>query len=79
MITHVIPLFHTGHESPESLRIDFFYIRGGGGIREVSLFFSPIVMIYESVPIQIRCRYEYSGGIGSIWLESRKNSPRLAK
>ena len=25
---HVIPLFHTGHESPESPRIDFFLIRG---------------------------------------------------
>ena len=24
----VIPLFHTGHESPESPRIDFFLIRG---------------------------------------------------
>ena len=61
----LIPLFHTGHESPESPRIDFFLIRGGGGggrgIREVSLFFSPIVMSYESFPIQIRCRYEYSG------------------
>ena len=35
---------------------------GGGGIREVSLNkISPIVMFYESVPIQIRCRYEYSG------------------
>ena len=32
-----------------------------GGIREVSFFSSPIVMLYESVPIQIRCRYEYSG------------------
>ena len=32
-----------------------------GGIREVSLFFSPIVMSYESFPIQIRCHYEYSG------------------
>ena len=31
-----IPLFHTGHESPESPRIDFFLF---GGIREVSLFF----------------------------------------
>ena len=60
-----IPLFHTGHESPESPRIDFFSYSGGGGgggIREVSLyFFSPIVMSYESFPIQIRCRYEYSG------------------
>ena len=36
---HLIPLFHTGHESPESPRIDFFLTRGGGGggIREVSL------------------------------------------
>ena len=32
----VIPLFHTGHESPESTRIDFFLF---GGIREVSLIF----------------------------------------
>ena len=24
----LIPLFHTGHESPESPRIDFFLIRG---------------------------------------------------
>ena len=32
----LIPLFHTGHESPESPRIDFFSF---GGIREVSLFF----------------------------------------
>ena len=28
---HQIPLFHTGHESPESPRVDFFLIRGGGG------------------------------------------------
>ena len=39
----IIPLFHTGHESPESPRIDFFSYSGGGGggggIREVSLFF----------------------------------------
>ena len=35
--------------------------RGGGGIREVSLKNSPIVIFYESVPIQIRCRYEFSG------------------
>ena len=38
-----------------------FLLFGGGGIREVSLIFSPIVMFYESVPIQIRCLYEYSG------------------
>ena len=35
----LIPLFHTGHKSPESPRIDFFLFRGGGGIREVSLSF----------------------------------------
>ena len=57
----LIPLFHTGHESSESPRIDILLIRGGGGIREVSLIFSPIMMSYESFPIQIRCRYEYSG------------------
>ena len=34
--TYLIPLFHTGHESPESPRIDFFLF---GGIREVSLYF----------------------------------------
>ena len=27
----LIPLFHTGQESPESPRIDFFYTAGGGG------------------------------------------------
>ena len=31
---YLIPLFYTGHESPESPRIDFLLIRG---IREVSL------------------------------------------
>ena len=35
----LIPLFYTGHESPESPRIDFFCIRVGGGIREVLLIF----------------------------------------
>ena len=38
----------------------FFY--WFGGIREVSLKKnSPIVMVYESVPIQIGFRHEYSG------------------
>ena len=27
-----IPLFHTGHESPESPRIDFFFLFGGWGV-----------------------------------------------
>ena len=31
----VIPLFNTGHESPEPPRIDFFLIRGGGGFVRV--------------------------------------------
>ena len=50
---------------PPIARIDF-YIRGGGGgggggICEVLLKkISPIVMLYESVPIQIQCCYEYS-------------------
>ena len=30
-------------------------------MRFIIFFLSPIVMSYESVPIQIRCRYEYSG------------------
>ena len=40
MLSVIIPLFHTGHESP---RIDFFFCirgKGGGGGREVSFFFS---------------------------------------
>ena len=57
---------------PESPRIDFLLI-GGDSLGFIN-FFSPIVMVYESVPIQIRFRYEYSGE-----LESRKNSLRLAK
>ena len=54
-----IPLFHTGHESPELPRIDFLLIRGDswGFIKKIS----PIVMVYESVPIQIGFRHEYSG------------------
>ena len=43
-----------------SNRLELIFI-DSGGIREVSLFFfPPIVMFYESVPIQIRFRYEYS-------------------
>ena len=54
----LIPLFHTGHESPESPQIDFFLF---GGICEVSFIFFSNRDVHESVPIQIRCRYEYSG------------------
>ena len=39
----------------------FLLIRGGGDSWGFIIFVSPIVMFYESVPIQIRCRYEYSG------------------
>ena len=52
-------IIHTGHESPESPRIDFLLIRGDSW--GFIIFFSPIVIFYESVPIQIRFRYEYSG------------------
>ena len=39
----------------------FLLIRGGGGDSwGFIIFLSPIVMLFESVPIQIRCRYEYS-------------------
>ena len=73
-LRHLIPLFHTGHESPESPRIDFFLF---GGIREVSLFFFSnrdelrVIPDSETMPLRI------FGRIGSIRLESRKNSLRL--
>ena len=54
---------------PESPRIDCFLFGRG---REVSLiFFSPIMMFYESVPIQIRCRYGFS--------DNRLNSAGIAQ
>ena len=57
------PVFSFIYESPESPRIVFLFYSGGGGGGFVRFhyFFSPIVMFYESVPIQIRCRYDYSG------------------
>ena len=39
--TFLIPLFHTGHKSPESPWIDFFLIRGDSW--GFIIFFSPIV------------------------------------
>ena len=39
---------------------NWFFFLFGGFVR-CHYFFSPIVMFYESVTIQIRCRYEYSG------------------
>ena len=64
---------------PSRHELIFLFGGGGGGVVRFHYFFSTIVMFYESVPIQIRCQYEYSGGIGSIRLESRENSLRLAK
>ena len=51
---------------PHRPQIDFF-------IRGDSLSFSPIVIIYESVQIQIRCRYEYSEEFG------KKNLAKIGK
>ena len=71
-----IPLFHTGHESPESPRIDFYPF---GGIREVSLKkFSNRDALRVS-PDSDTMSLRIFGGIGSIRLESRKNSLRLAQ
>ena len=53
----LIPLLHTDHESPERHELIFFIRGDSWGF----IVFSPIVMSYESFPIQIRCRYEYSG------------------
>ena len=36
---HILPLFHTGHESPESPQIDFF-IDSGGFVRFHYFFFN---------------------------------------
>ena len=74
MSTHVIPLFHTGHESPESPRIDFFLIRGD--LWGFIIFFSnrdELRVIPDSETKSLRI----FGAIGSIRLESRKNSLRL--
>ena len=58
----VIPLFHTGHESPESPRIGFFQF---GGIREVSFnFFSNRDVIRVSRDSD-RMSLRIFGGIGS--------------
>ena len=49
----IIPLFHTGYESPESPRIDFFSY--SGGIREVSLIF---FSIRDELRVNHRFRYD---------------------
>ena len=58
----LIPLLHTDHESPEPPRIDFFLF---GGFVRFHYFFSNLD-VYESVPIQIRCRFEYLGESAGI-------------
>ena len=70
----VIPLFHTGHESPESPRIDFILI---WGIRKVSLFFFSNHDELRVIPDSDTMLLRIFGAIGSIRLESRKNSLRL--
>ena len=65
-----IPLFHTGHESPESPRIDFFLIRGDSW--GFIIFFSNRDEL-RVIPDSLRI----FGAIGSIRLEPRKNSLRL--
>ena len=68
-------LFHTGHESPESPRISFFLFGGGGGGGGGGGFvrFDELRVIPDSDAMSLRI----FGGIGSIRLESRKNSLRL--
>ena len=76
--SHDIPLFHTGHESPELI----FCSGGGGegmGIREVSLIFFSNRDVLRVSPESDTMTLRIFGGIGSIRLESRKNSLRLAK
>ena len=72
----LIPLFHTGHESPESPRIVFFLIRGDSS--GFIIFFSNRVVV-RVIPDSDTMSLRIFGGIGSIRLESRKNSLRLAK
>ena len=66
-------IFHTGHESRESPRIDFLLIRGGGGGGFVRFhyFFSPIVTFYESA----RFRYDVVTNIRG----NRHNSAGIAQ
>ena len=73
----LVPLFHTGHESPRF--VFFFLIRGEGGIREVSLIFFSNRDVLRVSPDSDTLSLRIFGGIGSIRLKSRKNSLRLAK
>ena len=75
--SEIIPLFQTGHESPESPRIDFFFLFGGIG--EFSLTFFSYRDVLRVSPDSDTMPLRIFGGIGSIRLESRKSSLRLAK
>ena len=68
---YFMPLFHTGHESPESPELIFFLF---GGIREVSLIFFSNPDELRVIPYSDTMSLRIFGGIGSIRLESRKNS-----
>ena len=72
----IIPLFHTGHETPELPQIDFFLFRGGGFVR-FQYFFSNRDDLRVS-PDSDTISLLMFGGIGSIWRESHKNSLELA-
>ena len=73
----VIPLFQTGHESP---LIDFFYSRRGGeGFARFHYFFFLNRDVLRVSPDSDTMSLRIFGGFGSIRLESRKNSLRLAK
>ena len=72
-----ILLFHTGHKSPELPQIEFFIY---GGIRvRFHYFFSSNSDVLRVSPDSDTMSLGIFGGIGSIRLESRKNSLRLAK
>ena len=58
----LIPLFHTGHESPESPRIDFFL--DSGGFVRFHFFFSNryvVRVIPDSDTISLRIRLSSAG------------------
>ena len=55
-----------------------FFIVSGGFVR-FHQFFSPIMMFYESIPIQIRCRYDFSGESAQFGWNRAKFSLGLAK
>ena len=62
---------------PNRHELIFFLFGGGGGIREVSLFFFSNRDELRVIPDSDRMSLRIFGGIGSIRPESRKNSLRL--